>query len=69
MISLTLPEEIFDPLFHDVALSGQLSDGKSWSDAIPLADPRTILEHYKNEKTSENFDLARFVLQYFAACI
>lgn len=65
MISLTLPEEIFDPLFHVVALSGLLSDGKSWSDAIPLADPKIILEHYKNEKTSENFDLPRFVFQYF----
>jgi len=65
MISLTLPEELFEPLFHDIALSGLLSDGKSWSDAIPLADPKTILEKYQKEKVSENFKLEQFMFQYF----
>jgi alpha,alpha-trehalase len=65
MITLTLPEDIFKPLFHDLALSGLIGDGKSLADAIPLADPKTILENYNKEKASENFSLEHFLSQYF----
>ena len=59
MITLTLPEDIFKPLFHDLALSGLLSDGKSLADAIPLAGPGGILENYEREKGAEKGDRER----------
>jgi len=65
MISLVLPEELFHPLFHDLALSGLLRDGKSLADAIPKADPKLILENYNKENASEHFDLKQFFNQYF----
>jgi alpha,alpha-trehalase len=65
MIQLSLPEDIFFPLFQDLAMSVILDDGKSLADAIPLFEPIVILENYLSSKHDPNFDLKAFFVQNF----
>jgi len=65
MITLTLPEDIFRPLFQDVALSGLIRDGKSLADAVPIHHPAEILSKYETEKMKPDFDMGYFLHQHF----
>ena len=65
MIQLSLPEEIFFPLFQEAALSMVLSDGKSLADAIPLLAPALINAAYAIEKVKPDFDMKTFLKKNF----
>lgn len=60
MIELKLPEETFDPLFRDIALSGILSDGKALADAIPTRPVKDIMADYRQFSSMPGFDLMAF---------
>ena len=66
MIHLELPEQTFNPLFTDIALSGLISDGKSLADAIPLFDPDIINKAYESQKNKPGFDLLSFMDKHFS---
>lgn len=65
MIQLSLPEEMFFPLFQDVALSCILEDGKILADAIPLFEPHLIISQYLVQKDKKDFDLKSFLYHNF----
>lgn len=65
MLQLVLPENLYNPLFKDVALSELISDGKSLADATPLFDPSTINANYESQKNKPDFDLLTFVEDHF----
>ena len=59
------PATDLGPLFHDVQMSGILSDSKTFVDAIPRGTPASIVELYARDRGSVGFDRRRFVEQHF----
>lgn len=57
--------QLSGPLFETVALSGIYSDGKTFVDSIPKADPCEILKAFENERYHPSFDLKTFVETHF----
>jgi alpha,alpha-trehalase len=65
MIRLILPENLFDPLFADIALSGVLRDGKSLADAIPKFSVDKINDAYQKQKLLSEFNPGTFMDEHF----
>ena len=59
------PRLIYPGLFEDVQLSRVYADGKSFADAVPKADPASIMKAYLNQKNSQDFNLKNFVDSHF----
>lgn len=54
-----------NPLFEDVQMNCIFPDGKTFVDCIPKQSPKTILQHYIQEKKTEGFSLHEFVAAHF----
>lgn len=52
-------------LFEDVQLSRIFPDSKTFVDCVPRMKPDEIQNRYANEKNKKNFDLKKFILEYF----
>ena len=59
------PEDRYGELYLDVQKARVFPDGKTFADAIPKKSTQAIIDAYKNEKTKEDFDLERFVMEHF----
>ena len=59
------PDIIYKTLFEAVQLSGIFPDSKTFVDLLPTEEPTTILALFHQEKDKPNFDLKKFVQQYF----
>lgn len=58
-------EKSMQQLFHDVQMQGIFPDQKTFSDMDPKVHPDTINLIYQQQKTLPDFDLTKFVKQYF----
>lgn len=63
------PSITYGSLYRDVELASIFPDSKTFPDLIPAAPPPSILLDYSSAKGSPNFDLGRFVNQYFSGPI
>lgn len=61
------PDEALGELFSLVQLSRVHPDGKTFVDQVPGARAQQIVKLYKKESAREDFDLAAFINQHFAA--
>lgn len=59
--------EQLSPLYEDVQKSGLFEDSKYFPDCTPRQAPEAILQSYLHKKDLPDFDLKRFVEQYFMA--
>jgi len=57
--------QISGQLFEDVQKAQIFKDQKSFVDSIPKDDPNKILKLYKVKKKEKNFNLKKFINQYF----
>jgi len=57
--------EEYSELFKEVQMKALFPDSKTFADAIPKVAAEEIAEIYQKEKEKGNFDLKRFVEQYF----
>lgn len=64
MADLFYIEEL-SPLYEDVQLSEIFPDSKYFVDAVPLADPASIVRMYLSEKNKPGFVLKAFVEKHF----
>lgn len=60
-------KQIFElsPLFEDVQMNKVFADGKTFVDCTPKQDTDAILHAYLQKKGKDDFDLKRFVMEYF----
>ena len=58
--------QLHGALFEAVQRRKIFSDDKIFTDAVPKIDPRIILKHYVKSSGLSNFDLKRFVINYFS---
>ncbi|MGC9363211.1 MAG: alpha,alpha-trehalase TreF [Fidelibacterota bacterium] len=59
------PEPLSDDLFEAVQMNRVFADQKKFVDCIPLFDPDSISAIYRRQKDQPDFDLRRFVGQYY----
>ena len=59
------PDQVFEELFIDLHASKLWPDGKTISDALPLASPEVILVAYQDKRKAHDFDLKAFFNHYF----
>src|SRR5690606_37192876 len=59
------PARELGPLFHQVQLARLFDDSKTFVDAVPLADPDSILAAYQAMRTRPDFRLDAFVQRWF----
>ena len=59
------PDKLYGDLFVAVQTAQIYPDQKTFVDALPKADPTTILQAYDAQKNQSNFSLKTFVDQYF----
>lgn len=59
------PEPLSDNLFEAVQMNQVFADQKKFVDCIPLLDPDSISAIYQRQKDQRDFDLRRFVGQYY----
>ena len=59
------PQELYADLFHEVQVKEVFTDVKTFSDCIPLKDPKRIKALYDKEKNKPDFNLKSFVLRHF----
>ena len=59
------PDQVFEKLFIDLHASKLWPDGKTISDALPLASPEVILAAYRDKRKAHDFDLMAFFNHYF----
>lgn len=59
------PDKLYGDLFVAVQTQQIYPDQKTFVDALPKADPATILQAYETQKSQPNFSLKSFVDQYF----
>ncbi len=59
------PEKIYGELFVKVQTQAIFPDSKTFVDCIPKIEPSKILALYNEQKSQPNFDLKKFVYQYF----
>jgi alpha,alpha-trehalase len=61
----TSPDELYGSLFDAVQTAILFKDSKTFADSIPKCDPGLILEMYGYQKNKADFNLKKFVLEYF----
>jgi len=59
------PDQLYGPLFHDVQMNHVFDDSITFADCFPKRSPEEILSLYEIEKHKKDFDLKRFVEEYF----
>ena len=59
------PELRFGNLFEQVQMEGVFEESSTFANAIPKAFTKKIMKAYKAESENKNFDLKKFVNQYF----
>ncbi len=59
------PADRYEELFVEVQTARVFADSKTFVDCAPKGDPCLILETYRKEKGTAQFDLAAFVQQHF----
>ncbi len=62
---LQTPDEVYQELFVDMHASGIWPDGKVIADALPKVAPAIILQTYRAQKNTKDFDLQAFVSKNF----
>ncbi len=65
MFQYSPPDEIYAELFDAVQSSHVFPDSKSFPDAMPKADPASILKSFRESAHKEGFDLESFVAANF----
>ncbi|MGA9649750.1 alpha,alpha-trehalase TreF [Pedobacter sp.] len=60
------PIQTYPGLFEKVQLAGIYPDSKSFADAIPKRTSNVIMEAYAKQKDLKEFDLKKFVNEYFS---
>ncbi len=65
MKQISTPDTIYGDLFVAVQAGQVFDDSKTFVDSIPKSDPAEILEAYRRERESEEFDLTAFVRRNF----
>jgi alpha,alpha-trehalase len=59
------PQSRFGALFAAVQTAALFPDGKTFADAVPLADPAMIVRQYQTQQPRSAADLRLFVRRYF----
>ncbi len=59
------PAQLYPELFKAVQMERVYGDGKTFPDAVPLADAATINREYTQQKNKSDFDLKAFTKKYF----
>ncbi|MCC8408490.1 alpha,alpha-trehalase TreF [Mucilaginibacter sp. UR6-1] len=59
------PAQLYPELFKRVQMERVYADGKTFPDAVPLADAAQINKDYEAQKNQPAFDLAAFVKSHF----
>ena len=59
------PDKIYGQLFHDVQMAKVFPDGKTFVDCVPKRNPKDIVADYAKQKTTQGFDLKKFVDENF----
>jgi len=59
------PEELYGKLFVDVQLARIFEDGKTFTDLIPIGNPKQIVKDYEYQKKQPSFNLKDFVNNHF----
>ncbi|UJR19629.1 hypothetical protein I4U23_022763 [Adineta vaga] len=59
------PDEIYGELFREVQLNHIFSDTKTFVDCVPKISAEDILKIYYEKKNLSNFDLSKFINEYF----
>lgn len=59
------PDEVYGQLFEMVQRSRLFEDSKTFVDAVPTADPASIVHAFEAGRRDASFDLKRFVAAHF----